>query len=111
MVQRQYAGGSPASAHRPVAIARQSFGATKEVVKGNPDPRHNSTSFVERQYWTVRTNRRRYTPVEGFRRNLENHIAAVALNYLTCRYSFDHLARNGRLKSKYCGIREATVLS
>ena len=29
---------------------------TTEVIKGNPNPRHISTSFVERQNWTVRTN-------------------------------------------------------
>ena len=32
-----------------------------EVIKGSPDPKHISTSFVERQNWTVRTNLRRYT--------------------------------------------------
>jgi hypothetical protein len=32
-----------------------------KTVMGNPDPKHVSTSFVERQNWTVRTNMRRYT--------------------------------------------------
>ena len=40
-----------------------------------------STSFVERQNWTVRTSMRRYTRLSnGFSRKSENHMAAVALN-------------------------------
>ena len=50
------------------------------VVQGNPDKAHVSTSYVERQNWTVRTNLRRYTRLSnGFSRKLENHAAAVAL--------------------------------
>jgi hypothetical protein len=37
---------------------------------------------VERQNWTVRTTMRRYTRLSnGFSRKVENHMAAVALNY------------------------------
>lgn len=32
-----------------------------KTVMGDPDPKHVSTSFVERQNWTVRANMRRYT--------------------------------------------------
>lgn len=54
---------------------------------GNPDPRYISTSYVERQNWTVRTNMRRYTRLSnGFSRKLENHAAAVSLNYFA--YNF-----------------------
>lgn len=64
----------------------------KEVIKGNPDPKHISTSFVERQNWTVRTNLRRYTRLSnGFSRKLENHIAAVALQYFV--YNFVRIHR------------------
>jgi hypothetical protein len=54
---------------------------------GNPDPKHISTSYVERQNWTVRTNMRRYARLSnGFSRKIENHWAAVALNYFA--YNF-----------------------
>jgi hypothetical protein len=58
-----------------------------QPVTGSPDPDHISTSFVERQNWTVRTTMRRYTRLSnGFSRKIENHMAAVALNYFA--YNF-----------------------
>lgn len=67
-----------------------------EVIKGNPNPRHISTSYVERQNWTVRTNLRRYTRLSnGFSRKLENHIAAVALQYFV--YNFVRIHRTLRV--------------
>jgi hypothetical protein len=54
---------------------------------GDPDPKHISTSFVERQNWSVRTNMRRYTRLSnGFSRKLENLTAAVALQYFVCNF-------------------------
>src|ERR1700691_4838712 len=53
-----------------------------KIVSGNPDFKHVSTSFVERQNWTVRTTMRRYTRLSnGFSRKLENHAAATPLKY------------------------------
>ena len=63
---------------------------------GDPDPKHISTSFAERQNWTVRTNMRRYTRLSnGFSRKLENHAAAVALNYFA--YNFIKIHRTLRI--------------
>jgi hypothetical protein len=57
------------------------------VVNGRPDPEHISTSFVERLNWTVRTTMRRYTRLsDGSSRKIENHMAAVAINYFA--YNF-----------------------
>ena len=51
-----------------------------EVISGNPDPKHISTSLIERQNWTLRTRTRRLTRLaNGFSRKLENLRAAVAL--------------------------------
>jgi IS1 family transposase len=63
------------------------IGTIPQPVTGRPDPDHISTSFVERQNWTVRTTMRRYTRLSnGFSRKIENHMAAVALNYFA--YNF-----------------------
>ena len=37
------------------------IGCQSAVITGSPDPKHISTSFVERQNWSVRTAMRRYT--------------------------------------------------
>lgn len=67
------------------------IGAIPTVINGNPDPDHISTSFVERQNWTVRTTMRRYTRLSnGFSRKIENHMAAVALNYFAYNFCKIH---------------------
>lgn len=70
--------------------------STTEVIKGNPNPKHISTSYVERQNWTARTTMRRYTRLSnGFSRKLQNHEAAVALNYFA--YNFIKIHRTLRV--------------
>jgi 3-methyladenine DNA glycosylase/8-oxoguanine DNA glycosylase len=63
---------------------------------GRPDPSHISTSYVERQNWSVRTAMRRYTRLSnGFSRKIENHAAAIALNYFA--YNFIKIHRTLRV--------------
>jgi IS1 family transposase len=72
------------------------IGCEMKEMNGRPDPRHVSTSFVERQNWTVRTNMRRYTRLSnGFSRKLANHAAATALNYFA--YNFIKIHRTLRM--------------
>ncbi len=74
----------------------QCIGCEVRTVTGDPDSQHISTSFVERQNWTVRTNMRRYTRLSnGFSRKIENHAAAVALNYFA--YNFIKIHRTLRM--------------
>src|ERR1700722_1594580 len=72
------------------------IGCEMKEVSGRPDPKHVSTSFVERQNWTVRGPMRRYTRhSNGFSRKLENHAAATALNYFA--YNFIKIHRTIRM--------------
>jgi IS1 family transposase len=72
------------------------IGVEERRVTGNPDPKHVSTSYIERQNWTVRTKMRRYTRLSnGFSRKLRNHEAATALNYFA--YNFIQIHRTLRM--------------
>lgn len=72
------------------------IGCEIKEINGGPDPKRVSTSYVERQNWTVRTNMRRYTRLSnGFSRKLANHAATVALNYFA--YNFIKIHRTLRI--------------
>jgi IS1 family transposase len=72
----------------PVSEKRYSpakcIGARREVVIGNPDRKHISTSFAERQNLTMRMHMRRFTRLtrltNAFSKKLENHAYAVAMH-------------------------------
>lgn len=57
-------------------------GTTKNVITGNPDEAHISTSYVERQNLTMRMCMRRFTRLtNAFSKKLENLCHAVSLHF------------------------------
>lgn len=63
------------------------IGCREIVVSGRPDPRHISTSFIERQNLTMRLSMRRFTRLtNAFSKKLDNHIASLAIHYM--HYNF-----------------------
>jgi IS1 family transposase len=81
-------GEPPAS---PQAARRYSpsdcVGARKTPITGSPDPRHISTSYVERQNLTMRMSIRRFTRLtNAFSKKVVNHEYSVAIHFL--HYNF-----------------------
>lgn len=67
------------------------IGCDMKTVIGNPDPKHVSTSFVERQNLTMRMGMRRFTRLtNGFSKKLENHAHMVALHFLYYNFGRVH---------------------
>jgi hypothetical protein len=63
------------------------IGCDMRVVSGDPDPKHVSTSYVERQNLTMRMHMRRFTRLtNGHSKKIDNHRHAVALHYM--HYNF-----------------------
>jgi IS1 family transposase len=63
------------------------IGCDMKTVSGNPDPKHVSTSYVERQNLTMRMGMRRFTRLtNGFSKKIENHAHAVALHFMYCNF-------------------------
>src|SRR5437879_3520555 len=67
-----------------------------EVVNGDPDPRHISTSYVERQNLSMRMHMRRFTRLtNGFSKKFANHVCMVAL--YTVFYNFVRIHKTLRV--------------
>ena len=67
------------------------LGAVPQEVTGNPDPKHISTSYVERQNLTMRMSMRRFTRLtNAFSKKLENHAAMVSLYFMYYNFARVH---------------------
>jgi len=61
------------------------------AITGRPDPKHISTSFVERQNLTMRMGMRRFTRLtNGFSKKVANHAAMVAIHFTHYNFARIH---------------------
>jgi IS1 family transposase len=79
----------------PVAEKRYSpavcMAAYGTPITGTPDPKHISTSYVERQNLTMRMSMRRFTRLtNAFSKKVENHTCAIALHFMYYNFARPH---------------------
>lgn len=76
--------------------AGECCGAVKGAVCGDPDFKHISTSFVERQNLTMRMSMKRFARLSnGFSKKIENHGHAIAMHYM--HYNFGRIHKSLRV--------------
>lgn len=79
--------GAPSDKYDSRYSPSECIGTRTAVLAGNPDSKHISTSFVERQNLTMRMSMRRFTRLtNAFSKKLDNLKAAVALHFM--HYNF-----------------------
>jgi len=72
------------------------LGARPTTVMGNPDPKHISTSYIERQNLTLRMMNRRFTRLtNAFSKKIENHKHSIALHFM--HYNFCRIHKSLRI--------------
>jgi IS1 family transposase len=77
------------------------IGCEKRAITGNPDERHVSTSYVERQNLTMRMSMRRFTRLtNGHSKKVENHAAAVAVHFAHYNFCRVHMSLGKGLDGK-----------
>lgn len=63
----------------------------KNVVSGDPDRKHISTSYAERQNLTMRMSMRRFTRLSNaFSKKVKNHMHAISLHYMYYNFGRIH---------------------
>jgi IS1 family transposase len=88
-------------------------GCEKRVIVGDPDKKHVSTSYVERQNLTMRMSMRRFTRLtNGHSKKVENHAAAIAVHFTYYNFCRVHMSLGkgqdgkGRTPAMAAGVEE-----
>ena len=82
-------------------------GAHRRRVEGDPDPKHISTSYAERQNLTMRMAMRRFTRLtNAFSKKFENHVHMVALYTVWYNFVKQHKSLKGLTPAMAAGVTD-----
>lgn len=88
-------------------------GCERETITGSPDPKHISTSYIERQNLNTRMNVRRFTRLtNAFSKKEENHKHAIALHFFHHNFCRKHITLTANAKGIHtspamaCGLTD-----
>lgn len=94
MLQKIY--GAPSEDGQRRYSPARCIGCEMKAVSGDPDPKHVSTSYIERHNLTMRMGMRRFTRLaNGFSKKFENHAAMVAIH--SVYYNFARIHKTLRI--------------
>src|SRR5207245_8573881 len=81
------------------------IGCDMKVVSGDPDPKHVSTSYVERSNLTLRMGNRRFTRLtNAFSKKVENLAHSVSLYFLYYNFCRPHSTLKGKTPAMGAGL-------
>lgn len=86
------------------------IGVVRNRVEGNPDPKHVSTSYAERQNLSMRMGMRRFTRLtNAFSKKVANHVHAISIYFM--HYNFVRIHQSLRMSPAMAAKVSATLWS
>jgi IS1 family transposase len=107
MLVKLYGAETGGQGHERKYSPSECLGARKDMITGNPDPKHVSTSYTERHNLTMRMSMKRFTRLtNAFSKKVENHCHALALYFVFYNFMRQHKSLNKLSPAMAAGVTD-----